>query len=74
MSITIMPNYDYKCQRCNFCFSKIRSMKESALPAKCPKCEGMGRRSFSFIKRVAIIFKGEGFYTTDSRKGRKNDS
>lgn len=32
----------------------------------CPKCRGKARR---VIHSVPVIFKGSGFYTTDSRKG-----
>ena len=59
-----MPVYEYKCSDCSTQFELRRSFgDESELP--CPECKGKVRRVFS---AVPIIFRGSGFYTTDSRK------
>ena len=60
-----MPTYDYQCQKCNYKFEQFQSMTDNPL-RKCPKCS---KRS---LKRLigcgsAILFKGNGFYTTDYR-------
>ena len=60
-----MPIYEYKCSSCHFRFE--RKQRFDARPvAICPKCQGKARR---VIHSVPVIFKGKGFYTTDSRKG-----
>jgi len=47
-----------------------RGFAESSF-ALCPRCQGEGRLLFS---PVPIIFKGPGFYSTDSREGGKSSS
>jgi putative FmdB family regulatory protein len=64
-----MPVYSYECQRCGLKFDKTRPIKEGGYPAECLKCPGMGRR---VIEKVAVIFKGKGFYTTDNKKEISN--
>ena len=59
-----MPIYEYECNLCNFHFEKKQRIHDEAVAA-CPKCEGKSRRIFN---SVPVIFKGSGFYTTDSRK------
>jgi len=59
-----VPIYEYKCKDCSTKFELRCSFDdESDLP--CPRCKGKTRRVFS---AVSVIFKGSGFYTTDSRK------
>lgn len=58
-----MPIYEYKCDDCSTQFELRCGFGEE--PEPCPKCEGRVRRVFS---SVPIIFKGSGFYITDSRK------
>ena len=58
-----MPTYEYQCKECSCQFELKRSFTEDG-GAPCPKCHGEGRRLF---RPVAIIFKGSGFYVTDSR-------
>jgi len=65
-----MPIYEYECQRCGAHFELKRNFKESLL-ALCPRCKGESRLLFS---PVAVIYKGSGFYATDSqRKGNLKD-
>ena len=59
-----MPIYEYECGLCRSRFEK-RQKYDEAPEAACPKCEGTSRRVFH---PTSIIFKGSGFYITDSRK------
>ena len=59
-----MPIYEYECKDCSMQFELIGSFGDNP-ESPCPKCEGKDRRVFS---AVPVIFKGSGFYTTDSRK------
>ena len=63
-----MPIYDYKCEKCGG-FDKKQRITEDAL-TECPTCGGAVHRLIS--KNVGIVFKGSGFYTTDSSKGLKD--
>jgi len=60
-----MPIYEYKCNSCHFRFERRQRFDANPV-ATCPKCQGKARR---VIHSVPVIFKGKGFYTTDSRKG-----
>jgi putative FmdB family regulatory protein len=60
-----VPIYEYECDLCHFHFDRRQRFDEEPV-AVCPKCEGKARR---VIHSVPIIFKGSGFYITDSRKG-----
>lgn len=60
-----MPTYDYECTSCGHAFDAFQSMSDEPLK-KCPEC---GRNG---LKRLigggmGIIFKGSGFYVTDSK-------
>ena len=59
-----MPVYEYECKDCSREFELRRSFDDES-DALCPECEGRTRRVFSL---VPIVFKGPGFYVTDSRK------
>lgn len=58
-----MPTYDYQCRQCGHTVEVIHSMQESG-PERCERCGGELRRVFF---PTGIIFKGSGFYKTDSR-------
>jgi len=58
-----LPIYEYECACCTSRFELKRSFNDDTL-ASCPQCGGNAERIFS---PVAIIFKGPGFYSTDSR-------
>lgn len=60
-----MPIYEYECNDCHCLFERRQRFDEEPV-AVCPKCEGKARR---VIHSVPIIFKGSGFYITDSRQG-----
>jgi putative FmdB family regulatory protein len=65
-----MPIYDYRCDHCGHVFSAVQSFKEEAL-GKCPNC---GERPRRLISTPAIVFKGSGWYKTDSRPAEKSSS
>lgn len=58
-----MPIYDYRCDECGHAFSAVQSYSESTID-KCPNC---GKRPRRLISTPAIVFKGGGWYKTDSR-------
>ena len=60
-----MPIYEYECGVCHFHFERRQGFDEEPVAA-CPACQGQARR---VIHPSPVIFKGSGFYTTDSRKG-----
>ena len=59
-----LPIYEYECTCCPSRFELKRSFDEDS-PVSCPQCGGTVQRVFS---PVPIIFKGGGFYSTDSRR------
>ena len=58
-----MPTYEYACTECGERTEVVQSISGPPLTA-CPVCGGAVRRVFS---PVGIVFKGSGFYRTDSR-------
>lgn len=58
-----MPTYQYACSECGNEFDIVQKFSDDAL-TECPKCAGNLRKVFS---AVGIVFKGSGFYRTDSR-------
>lgn len=64
-----MPIYEYECGQCQFRFERKQSFDEEPV-AICPHCQGKARR---VIHSTPIIFKGSGFYITDSRKHSKSE-
>jgi len=65
-----MPVYEYECGLCRCRFDKRQRFDEDPA-AICPECQGSARRVFH---STPIIFKGSGFYVTDSRKSGKKSS
>ncbi|MYR06462.1 FmdB family transcriptional regulator [Gordonia sp. SID5947] len=60
-----MPTYSYACTECDNKFDIVQSFSEDSL-SECPQCTGRLRKLFN---SVGIVFKGSGFYRTDSRSG-----
>ena len=58
-----MPTYQYACMDCAEDFEVQQSFTDASL-TECPACEGRLRKVFN---AVGIVFKGSGFYRTDSR-------
>lgn len=58
-----MPTYSYACTACEHHFDIVQKFTDPSL-TDCPECSGRLRKLFS---PVGIVFKGSGFYRTDSR-------
>ena len=63
-----MPTYQYACTECGHAFEQFQSFTDDALTV-CPECEGRLRKVFN---AVGVVFKGSGFYRTDSRTDGKS--
>ena len=61
-----MPTYSYACTACDHRFDAVQSFSDDALTI-CPVCGGRLRKVFS---AVGVVFKGSGFYATDSRAAK----
>ena len=61
-----MPNYDYKCEKCDQVFEVFQSMNDEKL-TDCPKADCYGQVKRLLGTGAGIIFKGSGFYETDYR-------
>ena len=60
-----MPTYSYACTACDHRFDAVQSFSDDSLTV-CPECGGRLRKVFN---AVGVVFKGGGFYRTDSRAG-----
>jgi putative FmdB family regulatory protein len=58
-----VPTYQYACTECGHSFEQFQSFSDDAL-TQCPECDGRLRKLFN---AVGVVFKGSGFYRTDSR-------
>jgi putative FmdB family regulatory protein len=58
-----VPTYAYACTACGHRFEVQQSFSDASL-TDCPECQGKLRKLFN---TVGIVFKGSGFYRTDSR-------
>jgi putative FmdB family regulatory protein len=58
-----MPTYEYLCNKCEHAFEVVQSFTDPAIE-QCPKCQGGVRKVYN---NVGVVFKGSGFYKTDSR-------
>ena len=58
-----MPTYEYLCNKCEHAFEVVQSFTDPAIE-QCPKCQGGVRKVYN---KVGVVFKGSGFYKTDSR-------
>ncbi|MFG3699512.1 FmdB family zinc ribbon protein [Micromonospora sp. NPDC047620] len=66
-----VPTYQYACTACGHQLEAVQSFSDEPL-TECPTCEGRLRKLFN---SVGIVFKGSGFYRTDSRaSGSDTDS
>ena len=59
-----MPTYQYACNACEHEFEAVQSFSDASL-TQCPECKGEIRKVYS---AVGVVFKGSGFYKTDSAK------
>ncbi len=60
-----MPTYEYACTSCGQHLEVVQSFKDDPLTT-CPNCGSELRKVFS---PIGVVFKGSGFYKTDSRSG-----
>jgi putative FmdB family regulatory protein len=58
-----VPTYQYVCTECGHTLEAVQSFSDGPL-TECPDCGGRLRKVFS---AVGVVFKGSGFYRTDSR-------
>ena len=58
-----MPTYEYACSACGERLEAVQRFTDAPL-TECPSCGGTLRKLFS---SVGVVFKGSGFYKTDSR-------
>jgi putative FmdB family regulatory protein len=65
-----MPTYQYQCDDCGNGFEQFQKFSDDPLTT-CPSCEGNVRR---VIGNVGVVFKGSGWYITDSRTKSSDSS
>ncbi|MGC9667928.1 FmdB family zinc ribbon protein [Planosporangium sp. 12N6] len=65
-----VPTYQYACTACGHQLEAVQSFSDEPL-TECPECAGKLRKQFS---AVGIVFKGSGFYRTDSRSNSSSSS
>lgn len=58
-----MPTYEYVCTDCGNNLEVVQRFTDESL-TECPVCHGRLRKMFY---PVGVVFKGSGFYRTDSR-------
>jgi putative FmdB family regulatory protein len=62
-----VPTYQYACTACEHRFDAVQSFSDPSL-TECPECGGKLRKLYG---SVGVVFKGSGFYRTDSRSESK---
>jgi len=65
-----VPTYEYVCTECGQDLEVVQSFSDAAL-TECPSCSGRLRKRYS---PVGVVFKGSGFYKTDSRQKPRKGS
>lgn len=65
-----MPTYSYACTECGNRFDVVQAFTDDALTT-CRECSGRLRKLFG---SVGVVFKGSGFYRTDSRDSAKSST
>lgn len=66
-----MPTYQYACSECGHQFETVQGFHEDSLNT-CPDCGAQSLRKL--FGNVGVVFKGSGFYRTDSRKDGRSAS
>jgi putative FmdB family regulatory protein len=65
-----VPTYQYACTDCDYFFEEVQAFTDDALTV-CPQCAGRLRKVFN---AVGVVFKGSGFYRTDSRSSAERSA
>jgi putative FmdB family regulatory protein len=65
-----VPTYSYACTECDNRFDAVQAFSDDAL-TECPKCSSRLRKLFG---SVGVVFKGSGFYRTDSRDSKSSSA
>jgi len=65
-----VPTYSYACTECGNRFDAVQAFSDAALTT-CAECNGRLRKLFG---NVGVVFKGSGFYRTDSRESAKSSA
>jgi len=65
-----VPTYSYACTECGNRFDVVQAFTDDALTT-CKQCSGRLRKLFN---SVGVVFKGSGFYRTDSRESTKSST
>ena len=65
-----MPTYQYRCTECDRELEVVQKFSDPSL-TECPNCSGALRKVFN---AVGVVFKGSGFYRTDSRAKSEGDT
>jgi putative FmdB family regulatory protein len=66
-----MPTYEYACRKCGHTFELFQAITDRPR-SRCPQCRGKVDRLIG--TGVGIVFKGSGFYATDSRPRKQEDA
>lgn len=66
-----MPTYEYRCDACDTTSNVVQKMTDPTLTV-CPECGVEGLRKL--FNGVGVVFKGSGFYRTDSRDSKKSST
>ena len=65
-----MPTYQYRCTSCERQLEVVQKFTDPSL-TECPECSGALKKVFN---AVGVVFKGSGFYRTDSRSGSDSNN
>ncbi|NDA81894.1 MAG: FmdB family transcriptional regulator [Actinobacteria bacterium] len=65
-----MPTYQYLCTSCAHEFEMVQAFSDEAIK-ECPLCQEPVRKIYN---SVGVVFKGSGFYKTDSRAAKSDSS
>jgi len=65
-----VPTYSYACTECGNRFDVVQAFTDNPLTT-CQQCSGRLRKLFN---SVGVVFKGSGFYRTDSRESAKSST
>jgi putative FmdB family regulatory protein len=64
-----MPTYQYACPDCGLEFERVQKFTDDPVKV-CPKCRK--KKVYRVVSKVAVSFKGSGWYITDSKRNNTN--